>query len=196
VGSPPAHHLPSQARQGAAAVTTLGCGLINRSPSVIESEAPQTRDRAWPYTEPDSGPKDSPVGKRAARLCREAGRARRRRDAPTQRNDRLVPPRSRQRQRCPLTCGFGARGGIRTDDLPITSRMLGVDLDGFRRIEPAHVGWPVGLDGFRRIQKDRLDDQTWPSAQPSGRWSRVSLEAPSASGGRTPRWPGCDGSYS
>ena len=38
--------------------------------------------------------------------------------------------------------------------------MLGVDLDGYRRIEPAHVGWPVGLDGSRRIQKDRLDDQT------------------------------------
>jgi hypothetical protein len=37
--------------------------------------------------------------------------------------------------------------------------MLGVDLDGYRRIEPAHVGWPVGLDGSRRIQKDRLDDQ-------------------------------------
>jgi hypothetical protein len=35
----------------------------------------------------------------------------------------------------------------RTDDLPITSRMLGVDLDGSRRIWPAHVGWPVGLDG-------------------------------------------------
>jgi hypothetical protein len=32
--------------------------------------------------------------------------------------------------------------------------MLGVDLDGSRRIWPAHVGWPVGLDGSRRIQKD------------------------------------------
>jgi hypothetical protein len=37
--------------------------------------------------------------------------------------------------------------------------MLGVDLDGSRRIEPAHVGWPVGPDGSRRIQTDRLDDQ-------------------------------------
>jgi hypothetical protein len=36
--------------------------------------------------------------------------------------------------------------------------MLGVDLDGSRRIEPAHVGCPVGSDGSRRIQKDRLDD--------------------------------------
>jgi hypothetical protein len=38
--------------------------------------------------------------------------------------------------------------------------MLGVDLDGSRRIEPAHVGCLVGPDGSRRIQKDRLDDQT------------------------------------
>jgi hypothetical protein len=45
-------------------------------------------------------------------------------------------------------------------DLPITSRMLGVDLVGSRRIQPAHVGWPVGPDGSRRIEKDRLDDQT------------------------------------
>src|SRR5215216_5848093 len=48
---------------------------------------------------------------------------------------------------------------IRTLDLPITSRMLGVDLDGSGRIEPAHVGCTVGPDGSRRIQKDRLDDQ-------------------------------------
>jgi hypothetical protein len=38
--------------------------------------------------------------------------------------------------------------------------MLGVDLDGSRPIEPAHVGCLVGPDGSRRIQKDRLDDQT------------------------------------
>jgi hypothetical protein len=37
--------------------------------------------------------------------------------------------------------------------------MLGVDLDGSRRIEPAHVACAVGSDGSRRIQKDRLDDQ-------------------------------------
>ena len=37
--------------------------------------------------------------------------------------------------------------------------MLGVGLDGSRRIWPAHVGCSVGPDGFRRIQKDRLDDQ-------------------------------------
>jgi hypothetical protein len=71
----------------------------------------------------------------------------------------MLPPRSRQCWKHPLTCGFGARGRIRTDDLPITSRMLGVGLDGSRRIEPAHVGWVVGPDGSRRIQKDRLDDQ-------------------------------------
>jgi hypothetical protein len=53
--------------------------------------------------------------------------------------------------------------GHRTDDLPITSRMLGVDRDGSRRIWPAHVGRPVGPDGSRRIQKDRLDDQAHPT---------------------------------
>jgi hypothetical protein len=37
--------------------------------------------------------------------------------------------------------------------------MLGVALDGSRRIEPAHVGWFVDPDGSRRIEKDRLDDQ-------------------------------------
>jgi hypothetical protein len=36
--------------------------------------------------------------------------------------------------------------------------MIGVDLDGSRRIEPAHVGWSVGSDGSRRMQTDRLDD--------------------------------------
>jgi hypothetical protein len=29
--------------------------------------------------------------------------------------------------------------------------MLGVDLDGSRRIEPAHVGCLIGPDGSRRI---------------------------------------------
>jgi hypothetical protein len=48
---------------------------------------------------------------------------------------------------------------IAIDELPITSRMLGVDLDGSRRIEPARVGWVGGPDGSRRIQTDRLDDQ-------------------------------------
>jgi hypothetical protein len=45
-------------------------------------------------------------------------------------------------------------GRIRTDDLPITSRMLGVDLDGTRQIEPAHVGASsvqTAPDGYRRI---------------------------------------------
>jgi hypothetical protein len=36
--------------------------------------------------------------------------------------------------------------------------MLGVDLDGSRRIWAAHVGWRVSQDGLRRIQLDRLDD--------------------------------------
>jgi hypothetical protein len=38
--------------------------------------------------------------------------------------------------------------------------MIGVDLVGSRRIEPAHVGCAVAPDGSRRLQKDRLDDQT------------------------------------
>jgi hypothetical protein len=67
--------------------------------------------------------------------------------------------RSKQGNRFgPLTCGFGARGRIRIDDLPLTSRMFGVSLDGSRRIQAAHVGCAVGPDGSRRIQKDRLDD--------------------------------------
>jgi hypothetical protein len=60
-----------------------------------------------------------------------------------QRNDRRLPLPGQHYTKCLLTCGFGARGEIRTLDLPITRRMLG-----------------VGLDGSRRIQKDRLDDQT------------------------------------
>jgi hypothetical protein len=35
--------------------------------------------------------------------------------------------------------------------LRFTRRMLGVDLDGIRRIWPAHVGCLVGPDGSRRI---------------------------------------------
>ena len=38
---------------------------------------------------------------------------------------------------------------------PDMSRMLGVDLDGSRRIEPAHVGRRGGPDGSRRRQSDR-----------------------------------------
>ena len=74
------------------------------------------------------------AGMRAAHQHREGGG----RDDPTQRNDRLSPLDSQQRQKHRLTCGFGARGGIRTLD-PTTSRMLRVDLVGSRRIEPAHV---------------------------------------------------------
>jgi hypothetical protein len=33
-----------------------------------------------------------------------------------------MPPHGQHSQKYPLTCGFGARGGIRTLDLPITSR--------------------------------------------------------------------------
>jgi hypothetical protein len=86
------------------------------------------------------------------------GRSRLRRDDRTQRNDRLLPLRSQQRQKCPLSCGFGARGGIRTLDLLITRQMLSVEQDGPGRILAAHVGCAVGPDGSRRTQKDRLDD--------------------------------------
>jgi hypothetical protein len=37
--------------------------------------------------------------------------------------------------------------------------MLGVDLDGLRRIAAAHVRCLVGPEGSKRIQKDRLDHQ-------------------------------------
>jgi HIRAN domain len=40
----------------------------------------------------------------------------------------------------------------------LTSRMLGIDLDGSRRIEPAHVGCLVGPEGSRRTPTDRVDD--------------------------------------
>src|SRR4029450_6288937 len=59
----------------------------------------------------------------------------------------------------PSDLRFGARGGIRTPPLSITSQMFRVDLDGSRRILPAHVGCAVDPDRSRRIQKDRLDDQ-------------------------------------
>jgi hypothetical protein len=52
----------------------------------------------------------------------EAGRARLRRDDPIQRNDCLLPLRRQHCQRYPLTCGFGARGRIRTDDLRYESK--------------------------------------------------------------------------
>ena len=69
---------------------------------------------------------------RPDRLLRsEAERARLRRGDPTQRNDRRLPPPRQQDQKYPLTCGFGARGGIRTLDLPI----------GIRRPQPLEVGW-------------------------------------------------------
>jgi hypothetical protein len=45
--------------------------------------------------------------------------------------------------------------------------MLGVDLVGSSRIEPAHVACRVGPDGSRRIQKDRLDDQMEIKAHPT-----------------------------
>jgi hypothetical protein len=82
-----------------------------------------------------------------------------------------------------LTCGFGALGRIRTDDLPITRRMLGVDLVGSRWIWPAQVGWLVGLDGSRRIQTDRVDDHGASDRKPDGKASsfREASGTPTAS---------------
>ena len=51
-----------------------------------------------------------------------------------------------------------ATAPVQEIDLPITSRMLGVDLDGTGRVLPAHVGCLVDPDGSRRTQTDRLDD--------------------------------------
>src|SRR5215211_3146873 len=42
----------------------------------------------------------------------------------------------------------------------IRSPVLSVDLDGSRRIWPAHVGWVVDLVGSSTVPSDRLDDQT------------------------------------
>jgi hypothetical protein len=67
--------------------------------------------------------------------CGEAGPARRF----DQRNDRSLPLRNQQRCKWPLTWGFGARGGIRTLDLPITSRRAFVQQVLSRPVLAAHV---------------------------------------------------------
>jgi hypothetical protein len=65
-------------------------------------------------------------------------------------------------------------------NLPITSRMLGVDPGGTRRIQPAHVGCLVSPDGSRRIQKDRVDDHRDDQARSIR--SKVPWSGPSAEG--------------
>jgi hypothetical protein len=80
-------------------------------------------------------------------------------------HERTTKSRPSEWQTVPLL----GRRRIGTGDLPITSRMLRVDLDGSRRIEPAHVGWPVGPDGSRRIQTDRLDDQSASDEESDGK---------------------------
>ena len=84
---------------GAAASSCSGCVRM------------RTRPPGQPHRRPQLRPTDSYVAKRGRRL---------RHDDPTQRNDRLLPLRGQKRPRYPLTCTFGARGRIRTDDLPIT----------------------------------------------------------------------------
>jgi hypothetical protein len=51
--------------------------------------------------------------------------------------------------------------------------MLGVDLVGFRRIWPAHVGGLVGPDGSRRIEKNRLDDHRDDQGAPDRKAARL-----------------------
>ena len=134
----------------------LGCARMRARPvGPAESSALHDFARCGPTTEAHR----RALNRSGGLLRSVAGQARLRRD-PTQRNDRRLPLRSQQCQKLPLPCGFGARGRIRTCDLPITRRMLAVGLDGSRRIWPAHVGGLFGPDGSRRIQKDRLDDQT------------------------------------
>jgi hypothetical protein len=106
-------------------------------------------------------------GKIIAGCLRRAGQAlRHQRDPDPGRLRRLRGDRH-SRARLPDPVGGHAKGArvasptcsprrVSNGDLPITRRMLGVDLDGSRRIWAAHVGCLVGPDGSRRIQKDRL----------------------------------------
>jgi hypothetical protein len=76
---------------------------------------------------------------------------------------RCYDPGRPRDQRCaygPSSLTYGPYRNARALDLPITSRMLGIYLDGSRRIEPAHVGCLVGPDGSKRVLSNRLDDQT------------------------------------
>ena len=131
-------------------------GRRPHNPATIYLPAESGAHRAPAFPRPASEP--GQAGRRAAHLRSEARRPFPRPDSHTKDDQGGKQGERRDHYTHALTCGFRARGRIRTDDLPITRRMLGVDLDGSRRIEPAHVGWPVGLDGSRRIQTDRVDD--------------------------------------
>jgi len=68
--------------------------------------------------------------------------------------------------------------GFEPTTFRFTSRMFGVDPDGSRRIDPAHVGGLFGPDGSRRVQEDRLDDHRMIKAHPTEhRMPRRSLSA-------------------
>ena len=121
--------VPAPSRRWAVSVRSAGPAL---PPGFMLPECAYSsieRSRARPVTRASYGPR----GGRHTYVAKRGG-ARLRRDDPTQRNDRLLPLRTQRCQKRPVTCGFGARGGIRTLELPITSRMLGVGLDGSRRI--------------------------------------------------------------
>jgi hypothetical protein len=83
-----------------------------------------------------------------------------------QRNDHPLPPYSQHSKKCPLTCGFGARGGIRTLDLPITSRTETLQLDPPSTILAAQVQDPLHPVRSRSAWSWRLGCQR--GCQPSG----------------------------
>ena len=91
--------------------------------------------------------------------------------------------------------------GFEPSTLRFTRRMLGVDLDGIRRIWPAHVGCLVGPDGSRRITwmikrmikglptQDRMARQA-PQGGVRGQLipPNGALDQGGRSGGPRPRW--------
>jgi hypothetical protein len=70
-----------------------------------------------------------------------------------------------------LTCGFGARGRIRTDDLPITSRSLTFQPDPLRTIPAAQERDPFLLMPSRTAWYQRLGCQR--GCHPVQRWQQL-----------------------
>src|SRR5215216_2438473 len=95
--------------------------LHNRPPSTIP---PGVADKGDPSTALDV----------PAEHHQRSGPKRRRRDVRPKGMTRLLPLRRQHSEKHSLTWGFGARGGIRTLDLPITSRTEVFQLDPPRTI--------------------------------------------------------------
>jgi hypothetical protein len=162
----------------------LGCARVRARPAGRSSRPPSIISPVVGRRRRSIHSADMPTNTYTAKLGPMAPAAR----CPIQRNARLLPPPRQQGREYPLTCGFGARGGIRTLDLPITRRILRVGLVGSRRIEAAHLGCRVGPDGSRRIQKDRLDDHR----DDQGASDNISDSKASGAGTGTPSrclWP-------